>query len=68
MTQETLDICKVITDIGYMTKSELFTKFPSVPEEVMNIHIDYLLSKNTIKKVRIAQGPDRTDDLFYIPA
>ena len=59
-------LLKFIQESGVKTKSEVFEKFQTENPEIVSMSIDYLASKNLIRRVKF-DPHGGTSELYYIP-
>jgi hypothetical protein len=63
---ESEDVLKYIQETGYRTFDETKLNFSFEQEEVLNALIEFLISKNKIKKVKFRAPSREIKVLFYI--
>jgi hypothetical protein len=58
-------VLKHIQEIGYRTLDEVKANFPLEQVEVLNAVLDFLISRNKIRKVKFLAPSRETKILFY---
>jgi len=59
-------VLKMIEQQGYLTKEGLLLRFPESSAELLDTALVFLVSRNRIRKVKIAKN-GQTETLYYVP-
>ena len=63
---ESENVLKYIQEVGFRTLEEIKTNFSSKNLEILTAVIDFLISKNKIRKIKFQASSRETKVLFYV--